>query len=42
MNRHEEGALGDPARAGNPVYDPHGRRCSQTSFKGHRLADMTL
>ncbi len=40
MNRHEEGALGDPIRAGNPVYDPDGRRCSQISFKfkGHRAA----
>jgi hypothetical protein len=31
MNRHEEGALGDPVLAGNPVYDLDGRSCSQTS-----------
>jgi hypothetical protein len=42
MNRHEEGALGDPVLAGNPVYDPDGRRCLQISFKGHRAATLGL
>ena len=40
MNRHEEGALGDPVLAGNPVYDPDGRRCSQTTSSGHRAAGL--
>jgi hypothetical protein len=38
MNRREDGALGDPVLAGNPVYDLDGRRCSQISFKGHLAA----
>ncbi len=42
MNRHEEGAFSDPVLAGNPVYDPDGRRYSQTSFKGHRAATLGL
>ena len=42
MNRPEEGALGDPVLAGNPVCDPDGRRCSQISFKGHRAATLDL
>jgi len=36
MNRHEEGALGDPVLEGNPVYDPDGRRCSQTTPSGRK------
>ncbi len=41
---HEEGALGDPVLAGNPVYDPDasGRRCSQTSFSGQQAIDLDL
>jgi hypothetical protein len=38
MNRHEEGALGDPVLAGNPVYDPDGRRCTQTSSSGRQAS----
>ena len=38
MNRHEEGALGDPVLAGNPVYDPDGSRCTQTSSSGRQAS----
>ena len=40
MTRHEEGTLGDPVLAGNPVYDLDGRRCLQISFKGHLAAAL--
>ncbi len=42
MNRHEEGALGDPVLAGYQVYGPDGHRCSQISFKGHWAAVLGL